>query len=153
VKQGAEQERRGRRRLQLGRLFGIGGWSIVAFGLLFVTEGPFWRSAEHWLQLAVASASEGDWNGALANVQQAIEQVPEDPGLQILKGHALRELGEPARAAWSFRAAMASVPSDPEASLGLADALLSLGDSAEASQVLRRLALDPKDPNGAQIDL
>jgi chemotaxis protein methyltransferase CheR len=102
---------------------------------------------EQRLTAALAAASRGDRDDALAAVSSLLRGNPLDADAQFVYGLVTLEAGEPARAAAAFRRALFADPAFALAAFTLGCARDALGDNAAArrayEQTLR--TLDPAD--------
>ncbi len=98
---------------------------------------------------------EGDYEGALGLIGEAIEALPEgqdDPVLRFLAGSALLELDQPEDAAEQLSSAVGMDPEDAEARATLALALFRCARFREAREHSQKaLDADPKSPDALYV--
>lgn len=83
------------------------------------------------------AAADGDWPAALAELDQAIEAEPANPGLRKLRAEARHRTGDIEGAARDAAEAVLNDPLDPRAKALLGAALLDLGLLTDAASCLR----------------
>jgi len=101
--------------------------------------GPSQR-LEAILQRAERMGEEGDWEGAAADLREALPEWPDDPTLLCWLGVAERELGMEGVAYERFRKAVSLEPEDPLL-LSVAGTALASFDDPDAEGALRTAAL------------
>jgi Flp pilus assembly protein TadD len=92
------------------------------------------------LERAGRMGEEGDWEGAAAELREALPEWPEDPTLLCWLGVAERELGLDGIAYERFRQAVRLEPDDPVL-LAVAGTALAAFDDPDAEAALRTAAL------------
>jgi tetratricopeptide (TPR) repeat protein len=107
--------------LRLGALDAAGRAAEEALGLTGRAPGALAFRAR-------LGAERGDWRGALADLDAALEGRPGDPGLLVLRASAKRRLGRLVAAADDARWARELAPEDPEAWLETGTIRAARGD-------------------------
>ncbi len=103
----AERQTRTRRTLK-GMGIGLGVLAVLAvLYMLFLAPDKVTRERFKYQQSAERLAQEGDYAGALAEVERALEIAPEEAELYVLKGVLQQALAQPTEAEASFAKAEA----------------------------------------------
>ncbi len=98
-----------------------------------------------WKNIGLVHSQTGDFRLAAACFVQCRTLAPDDPDVDELAAHCLREIGEWAMAETCYRAALARKPDQPALVIDLAYVLTAAGKGAEAVALLEGLDL-PDDP-------
>jgi predicted Zn-dependent protease len=88
---------------------------------------------------AIAAFRSGDTNGAVAIIDGLIDELPQNPYFWELKGQALVEGGQPAKAVAPLRKAVELLPSNGLLQIALAQALLGTENPKNAEAALKAL--------------
>jgi predicted Zn-dependent protease len=88
---------------------------------------------------AIAAFRSGDTAGAVAMIDGLIDELPQNPYFWELKGQALVEGGQPAKAVAPLRKAVALLPSSGLIQIALAQALLGTENPENAEAALKAL--------------
>lgn len=102
------------------------------------SEGPTER--EYYVSRTVAHLFRGDWQEALAVVEDGIRRFPGDADLMQWLGNALEKAGRPTEAMEKYRQALSLRPDLYQAEEALGHLLARSGKPAEAAQHLSRSA-------------
>jgi len=118
-------------------------WLAVAIQFLWWKQPGFWRSPYLKYEQARLLASERRNPEAIAEMERAIGEDPNNGGYATFKGYL--ELGEQryAAAEASFGRALSLSAGDVEARLGLAEALVRQGRTDEGLRALNTKAAEP----------
>jgi tetratricopeptide (TPR) repeat protein len=99
----------------LARLFERGEYRRAERELREALAIEPWGAARHHHNLGLALAFQGDLDGAIRELERALETAPADARIHHDLGQALREKGDLAGAARHFREALELRPGDPAA--------------------------------------
>ena len=125
--------------------------SLAAFLLTLVNfAASAQTSSQHIQQLkleAHANAAAGNWEGAIANYQKAIEFAPRDVTSRVELGNAFLRVMRYADSIASYREALRISPRDLNAEVGLAQAYRGVHNYQEAKQILEKSRAEhPQSP-------
>jgi tetratricopeptide (TPR) repeat protein len=96
---------------------------------------------------ARANSAAGNWDGAIANYQKAIELAPRDTTSRVELGNVLLRVAHYADAIASYREALRISPRDLNAEVGLAQAYRGVHNYEEAKQILETSRAEhPQNP-------
>lgn len=102
------------------------------------------EQAKQLLSQATAAIQNGDFNGALGFINQAIEIDPSDAEAFVLRGIAMAQTGQPEGATEAFHEALRIDPNNVKAHYNLAVHYYGSGDKSAALEMVRQaLAFDP----------
>jgi predicted Zn-dependent protease len=109
-------------------------------------------SAPPYLEAIAQQASDGDIEGALSRTAELLDEDPDQPRLQLLRGELLYASGEIMLATWPLRKAL----TDPEllvpAGLLLSRILIQTGNSDDALPTLEVILAENADHQAANAD-
>jgi tetratricopeptide (TPR) repeat protein len=109
-------------------------------------EGLRYRETEQHYRAAALAMQQGQREAALRELLVASRAAPGDPPLNFRIGSALKNLGQPERAAEHFERAVRRMPPNCSSSLGLVRTWCEVGRYDEAERVLRQDVL-PRWPH------
>jgi len=107
---------------------------------------------EAWFQVAAAQARRGDFKGASASLDRAVEINPSRPGLMFLQGWVKENLGDEAGAIELYKSHLAVHTEDLGTRRRLVGLYARLGRYAEAYDQAKLVAAAvPDDPDALQV--
>lgn len=125
--------------------------SDIWFGWL----GSHATRARRKLRQADAARDGRDWPRAAEHYGAYVALKPDDWGIRVQLGHALKECGRLAEAEAAYRAAATAMPDDADVRLHLGHVLKSLGRTGDAAAIfaecLSVLDRNPSMPEGSAI--
>ena len=105
------------------------------------------RQIQQLKREAQANAAAGNWEGAIANYQKAIEFAPRDVTSRVALGDAFLRVARYADSIASYREALRISPRDLNAEVGLAQAYRGVHNYQEAKQILEKSRAEhPQSP-------
>jgi len=110
------------------------------------------RVSGYWMKAQLLLA-EQDWDALLAATEAALERFPDEETMMFLRGRALKEKGDPDRAAECFARAIGMKPSFAGARAELGKVYEAQGKLALAESVFREIPRANPDYAGGPVSL